>query len=73
MKHQKFIVVDANIMLLLGVKACQEFNLVKRINTIKNISKKEKFISNNSDVFEGIESFSKICKIEIDEKSMPIS
>lgn len=51
---QKFVVVETNSVPILGLKGCIELNLVKRIDNISNIDKKEQFIKENIDVFEGL-------------------
>lgn len=51
-KNQRFVIVKAKVMLLLGLQTCREFNLIKRIHMIEGHSSKKIFIAENIDVFE---------------------
>lgn len=72
-KKQRFVVVKAEVMPLLSLQACREFNLIKRVHMIKGYNSKDMFISENIDVFEGNGSFKKTCTIEVDKKCTPIA
>jgi len=72
-KKQKFVIVKVDTMPLLGLQACQEFDLIKRIHVLESYNVKEMFITENIDVFDGTGSFRKKCTIEVDEKSTPVA
>lgn len=46
-------------MPLLGLCTCREFNLIKGIHMIQNLNIKDRFISENIDIFEGNGTFKK--------------
>lgn len=58
-KKQEFVIVKADTTPLLGLYTCREFNLIKRIHILQNLNIKDKFISENVDIFEGNGTFKK--------------
>ncbi|XP_036322132.1 uncharacterized protein K02A2.6-like [Rhagoletis pomonella] len=66
-----FTVVDTPYEPLLGLEACEQLNLIKRIDVIREASKDE-FIRNYSDVFEGTGCFVTNLDIKVKKSSVPV-
>lgn len=64
-KKQRYVIVKAETMPLLGLQTCREFNLIKRIHIIENCNTKDIFITENIDIFEGNGSLKKKCTIQL--------
>nr|XP_022902184.1 uncharacterized protein K02A2.6-like [Onthophagus taurus] len=66
----EFLVVKENVTPILGLSACIDLNLIKRIDLL-NVSS-EAFVKQNKDVFEGLGTFHDLCKIEIRNDAKPV-
>lgn len=68
---QKFSIVNTDSEPLLGLKACMDLNLVKRVDLIEDDVKRE-FIEQNIDVFQGIGCFINNVDIKIKPNAIPV-
>lgn len=67
---QTFLVIDTHSEPLLGLNACLEMGLVKRIDVIED--PKLQFIEKNRDVFEGLGCFAENIDIKVRKNSKPV-
>lgn len=73
------IVKNENTVPILGLETCIKFNLLKRIDSVRNENggntdlekEKLKIFEENKDVFEGLGCFPDKCKIKIKEGAQP--
>ncbi|KAK9712438.1 hypothetical protein QE152_g24881 [Popillia japonica] len=56
-----------------GAKSCKKFNLIQIVRSLSNNDDRQKFIKDNIDLFEGLGSFSGVCKIKIESGCKPIA
>lgn len=70
---QEFVIVETKSRALLGLPACIALGLIKRLDNVEEINSNEKFISKNSDVFQGIGSFKDVIQLKLDDKAVPVA
>ncbi|XP_036347585.1 uncharacterized protein LOC118756963 [Rhagoletis pomonella] len=70
-KTLQFTVVDTPYEPLLGLSACEQLNLIKRVNVIREATRDE-FIRNYRDVFEGTGCFVTNLDIQVKKNSVPV-
>ncbi|KAJ8889262.1 hypothetical protein PR048_008760 [Dryococelus australis] len=58
-----FMIVDLNVMPLLGLSGCLALNLLQKVEPMVLLSAKEKFVEENTDVFKGLGCFPQKCQI----------
>lgn len=70
-----FLIVDLNVKPIIGLPTCYTFGLVKKCEDVDSVSlnDKEIFIQKNNDVFEGLGTFSDVCKIQLKKHSKPVA
>ena len=70
---QSFVIIDTNCVPILGLRACIDLKLLRRINNIESMSikaienKKTSLIEKNSDLFHGLGCFVSDFNIELKE------
>lgn len=66
-KMLEFSIVNSKSPPILGLQACIELGLIKKINTVTNMfSNKEQFVKNNNEVFQGMGLFPDKYQIKVD-------
>ena len=72
-KHKVLlIVVDSDSMPILGLKACERLNLIKRVNTVNPVKMKSQIKAKYSDCFGEIGCLDKVHHIEMKENVKPV-
>lgn len=71
---QEFIVIEEDLVPILGLQSCVELNLIQKVNEIEvepapMVNEKEHFIKENCEQFKGLGKFGKKHKIELKENS----
>lgn len=76
----EFLIVDLNVKPIIGLPACYTLGYIKRSESLEvdetkfnREFNKEKFISENRDIFEGVGLFSEILEIQLKKNSIPIA
>lgn len=72
-KQVEFVIVNDKFLPILGLTTCVEFNLIRKVSVVHYYESKEKFINDNSEIFEGLGKFSQKCKISLNENYKPIA
>lgn len=77
--NAKFLIVNnLSAIPILGLQTCMDLNLIKRVDSLKEVSneaceesEKMKMYESNKDVFEGLGCFPDECRIKIKEDAVP--
>ena len=71
-KRIEFIVIEEETTPILGLAACIQLDLIKRINKIEVIDSKDTVIKANADLFEGLGTIPFKHEIEIQKNATPV-
>ncbi|KAB0790510.1 hypothetical protein PPYR_15096, partial [Photinus pyralis] len=66
-----FVITKGNVNPILGLKTCVELNLINRVEMVV-LNDKDKFISDNHDLFQGLGKFYEKCSIELRDDVKPV-
>lgn len=71
---EKFFVIKGNEIPLLSYTACENLNLIKRLDVVNSslTSSVKDFVNINADLFDGLGCFTSSCKIDIIPGSNPV-
>nr|CAI5851190.1 unnamed protein product [Callosobruchus analis] len=72
-RNVKFVIIDCKIEPLLSLHDCENFHLIKRVNSVEILPKsKEEVFNNYKQVFEGIGQIPGVCSIKLAEDAKPV-